>query len=254
LKKGVEGDLRMSKDMLGAEEVAEYLGVSLITVYRWCREGRLPSLKIGKHWRIRREAFEDFLSRGERPTTLVGQLRTFLRVPENVIGISQDPDLLHHLDAAYFQVGEARGGLLVKFYGGEEEPAEELRASLTRNGLDVERLEKEGRLLMRAEQNPLNGREGELRQIFEEEAGSGRTIWASFDWAKPVDLDTALDQQRALAKLADNRQLVVKTATLEWAVSDWPPAAIRQAQTLHSGTIWLSHAGVALTRVAPLFS
>ena len=242
----------MSKDVLGAEEVAEYLGVGLITVYRWCREGRLPCLKISKHWRIRREALEDFLRRGERPTTLVGQLQTFLRVPDNVIGITQDLDLLHHLDAAFFQVGEARGGLLLKFYGGEDEPADELRARLTHNGLDVERLEKEGRLLMRAEQDPLNGREGELRQIFEVEAGSGRTIWASFDWAKPIDLDTTLHQQHALAKLVDNRQLVVKTVALERAVSDWPPAAIRQAQTLHSGTIWLSYAGVALTRVAPL--
>ncbi len=242
----------MSKDVLGAEEVAEYLGVGLITVYRWCREGRLPCLKISKHWRIRREALEDFLRRSERPTTLVGQLQTFLRLPDNVIGIAQDPELLHRLDAAFFQVGEARRGLLLKFYGGEEEPADELRARLTRNGLDVERLEKEGRLLMRAEQDPLNGRVDELRQVFEEGAGSGRTIWASFDWAKPVDLDTVLHQQHVLAKLVDNRQLVVKTVALEQAVSDWPPATVRQAQMLNSGMIWLSHVGVALTRVAPL--
>jgi hypothetical protein len=108
-------------------------------------------------------------------------------------------------------------------------------------------------LLMWAEQDPLNGREGELRQILEEEAGSGRTIWASFDWEKPLDLDTALDQQHALAKLVDdNRHLVVKTAALERAVSDWPPATVRQVQTLYAGMIWLSHVGVALTRVAPL--
>jgi excisionase family DNA binding protein len=63
------------KELLGVSEVAEYLGVGTVTVYRWCREGRLPCLKVGKSWRIRQEALEDFLSRGERPATLVGQLR-----------------------------------------------------------------------------------------------------------------------------------------------------------------------------------
>ena len=51
----------MKKDLLGPEEVAEYLGVGLVTVYRWCREGRLPCLKVGKHWRIRQGALEDLL-------------------------------------------------------------------------------------------------------------------------------------------------------------------------------------------------
>ena len=60
------------EELLGVAEVANYLGVGTVTVYRWCREGRLPCLKVGKSWRIRQEALEDFLSRGERPATLVG--------------------------------------------------------------------------------------------------------------------------------------------------------------------------------------
>ena len=64
------------KDLLSAEDVAGYLGVGQVTVYRWCREGRLPCLKIGKSWRIRRTALEDFLRHGERSATLVGQLRS----------------------------------------------------------------------------------------------------------------------------------------------------------------------------------
>jgi excisionase family DNA binding protein len=89
------------KDLLSAEDVAGYLGVGQVTVYRWCREGRLPCLKIGKSWRIRRTALEDFLRHGERSATLVGQLRSFLEVPDNVIGIAQNLDLLHRLDAAF---------------------------------------------------------------------------------------------------------------------------------------------------------
>src|SRR5215213_8750292 len=74
-------------DLLGVAEVAGYLGVGEVTIYRWCREERLPCLKIGKSWRIRREALEDFLRRSERSQTLVGQLRSFLEVPDNVLGI-----------------------------------------------------------------------------------------------------------------------------------------------------------------------
>src|ERR687891_2025755 len=127
-------------ELLGATDVAELVGVKETTVYRWCSEGKLPCLKIGKHWRIRRGVLEDFLKQSERPRTLVGQLDSFLRVPDSVLAIAQNIDILHRLDAAFFCVGEARGGLLVKFYGGEEDPADELRASLEENGLGVGRL------------------------------------------------------------------------------------------------------------------
>ena len=75
------------RELLSVEEVAGYLGVGTVTVYRWCREGRLPCLKVGRSWRIRRGALDDFLSRGERPATLVGQLRGFLAVPDAVIAV-----------------------------------------------------------------------------------------------------------------------------------------------------------------------
>ena len=55
-----------SRPLLSAEEVAEYFGVGKVTVYRWCKEGRIPCLKIGKHWRVRREEMEDFLKEAEQ--------------------------------------------------------------------------------------------------------------------------------------------------------------------------------------------
>jgi hypothetical protein len=102
-------------------------------------------LKVGKCWRIRREALEDFLKQGERPATLTGQLRPFLAMPDNVLGIAQNQELLHRLDAAFLGVGEMRGGLLVKFTGGEPLSEAELRADLESKGLAVGRLEEEGR-------------------------------------------------------------------------------------------------------------
>jgi excisionase family DNA binding protein len=245
-------EVTTKKDLLSAEDVAGYLGVGQVTVYRWCREGRLPCLKIGKSWRIRRTALEDFLRQGERSATLVGQLRSFLQVPDNVIGIAQNLDLLHRLDAAFFRVGEARGGLLVKYVGGEPQTSvDELRAELDSNGLDVACLEEEGRFRFAVEPDP-NARAEALRGLLDEEAGGGRSIWVSFDWAKQIDLETALRQQEALTELIEAAQLVIKTVLLERVADGWPPATQRRAQALHSGTIWISEAGLALSRVTPL--
>ena len=217
------------KDLLSAEDVARYFGVGQITVYRWCKEGRLQCIKLGKHWRIRPEALEDFLSQHERSSTLVGLLSSFLRVPDNVLAIAQNLDILHRLDAAFFRVGEAQGGLLVKFYGGEEKSEHELRARFEKNGLEIGRLEREGRLLMRPEEDPLDGRGNALRRLIEEEAGEGSTVWASFDWVRQVDLNKALEQQERLTELVDSRQLVGKTATLAEVTDEWPSSALNRS-------------------------
>jgi excisionase family DNA binding protein len=243
----------LEKDLLSAEDVAELMGVKETTVWRWCREGHLPCLKVGKHWRIRREALEDFLRRSERSTTLAGQLSSFLQVPDSVLAIAQNLDILHRLDAAFFRVGEAHGGLLVKFYGGEEHSEDELRAEFERNGLEVGRLEREGRFLMRPEEDPLgSGRGDQLARLLEEVGEKGHTMWASFDWVRRVDPDTALKQQESMAEIVDAQNLVVKTAALDEAIEEWPATALRRVQAAHSATIMASEAGLSLSRVTPM--
>ena len=239
-------------ELLGAEDVAGLLGVKESTVWRWCREGTLPCLKVGKRWRVRREALEGFLSERERSTTLVGQLGSFLRVPDSVLVIAQNLDLLHRMDAAFFRVGEAHDGLLVKFYGGEDSPPDELIARFEENGLAARRLRREGRLLMRPEEDPLEGREDQLVRLIEQEADEGRVVWASFDWVRPVDLETALEQQEKLTGLVDSRQLVVKTAALEGATEEWSSAVLRRAQSAHSGTIFASEGNLSMSRATPM--
>ena len=241
------------KELLSAEDVAEMIGVKESTVWRWCREGTLPCLKVGKHWRVRRKALEVFLRRSERPTTLLGQLRSFLGVPDNVLVIAQDLELLNRLDAAFFQVGEAHDGLLVKFYGGEEPLEDELRAELERNGLEVGRLEREGSFLMRPEKDPLgSGRTDELARLLKEVGEEGRTVWASFDWVMQVDLETALERQKGLTELVDERQLVVKTAALEEALEEWPATVLRRALSSHSAIILAFKDGLSLSRATPM--
>jgi excisionase family DNA binding protein len=241
------------KELLAATDVAGMIGVKETTVYKWCKEGKLSCLKVGKHWRIRREALEDFLKRSERPRTLVGQLDSFLRVPDNVLAIAQNIEILHRLDAAFFQVGEARGGLLVKFYAGEEHSEEELLSEFEGNSLEASRLRREGRLLMRSEEEPLGGSRGEqLGRLIEEEGGEGRSVWASFDWVRPVELQTALEQQKRLSELIDASQLVVKTAAIEEAIDQWSASQLRRVQSTHSAIILASQEGLSLSRATPM--
>jgi excisionase family DNA binding protein len=240
------------KELLAAADVAELIGVKETTVYRWCKEGKLPCLKIGKHWRVRREALEDFLRESERPRTLVAQLDSFLRVPDNVLAIARNIDILHRLDAAFFRVGEARGGLLVKFYAGEEYSEGELLSDFEANGFEARRLKREGRLLMRAEEEPLGGSRGEALGRLIEEDSEGSTVWSSFNWVRPVELNTALEQQRQLSELVDASQLVVKTAAIEEAIDEWSAPQLRRVQSAHSAIILASEEELSLSRATPM--
>jgi excisionase family DNA binding protein len=239
-------------ELLAPTDVAGMIGVKETTVYKWCKEGKLPCLKVGKHWRIRREALEDFLKRSERPRTLAGRLGSFLREPDNVLAIVQNVDILHRLDAAFFRVGEGRGGLLVKFYAGEEYSEEELLLDFEENGLQAERLKREGQLLMRAEEEPLGRTRADQLERLIGERGEGNTVWASFNWVRSVELETALEQQERLTALVDASHLVIKTAAIEEAIDEWMPSELRRVQSAHSAIILASESGLSLSRATPM--
>jgi excisionase family DNA binding protein len=241
------------EELLGIEEVAEYLGVGQVTVYRWCRQGSLPCLKIGRRWRVRRDALAEFVGRSERSETLTGRLRAFLEVPDNVMAIAQDRSLMHRMDAAFFRVGEARGGTLVKYHREVEgmPTAEELRTELSRNGLEVARLEAEGRLSFFAESGEPGSRMQEVERLAAEGGREGHSIWVDFNWEEGLELEAALEQQRVLSGLVEDTRIVIKTAVLEDALDEWPGAEQRRAQMMHAGTMWLSESGLALSRITP---
>ena len=243
----------MKEELLDTEQVAQYLGVGQVTVWRWCREGILPAIKIARSWRIRRSSLEEFVRKQERPSTLVGQLGSFLTVPDNVIGVVQNSRLMHALDAAFFRVGEARGGQLVKFGGGEPDQGEDqTRSFLEHHGLEVERLEEEGRFRFSPEPGPAQERAEALRELLGEEEDRQRVVWVSFNWSMQVDLAEALRQQEAMAEITEEgRPLVLKTAVLEDIVDEWPMKEQRRAREAHSGMIWLSESGLSLSRVLP---
>jgi len=240
------------KDLLGVEEVAQYLGVRPVTIYRWCREGRLPCVKLGKVWRIRRSSLEEFIRGREQARTLTGFLNSFIRTPDRLVAVVGSQELMHRVDAAFFQVGEARGAFLAKFYVGEDINADQLRAAYTRFGLDVRRLEHEGRMIFVRELDPLHGRASTLKRVIDEKSELGMPIWGSFDWTEDVDLDTALRQQEDLSRSTGNRELVLKTAVLSEVVESWPARDRLRMEEAFDGVIWATDEHVHLTRIVPL--
>ena len=106
---------------------------------------------------------------------------------------------------------------------------------------------------MRPEEDPLGEGRGEaLGRLFEEHGGGGRRVWASFNWVKPVDLQTALEQQKGLTELVDAGQLVIRTAALEEAMDAWAPSELRRVQSAHSAIILASEGGLSLSRATPM--
>ncbi len=60
-------------DLLTVFEVLDLLKVSRVTVQKWCREGKLPAVKLGKEYRIRRKDLETWYDRllaGQHPRKL----------------------------------------------------------------------------------------------------------------------------------------------------------------------------------------
>ena len=62
-------------DVLTIEELSVYLKIPKSTLYKLVREGRVPSQKVGRHWRFRKETIDRWLdeTRAEEPDTKVEQ-------------------------------------------------------------------------------------------------------------------------------------------------------------------------------------
>ena len=50
-----------TEDIMTLKEVARYLGLHVMTVYKLTREGRVPAAKIGGQWRFKRNVLDEWL-------------------------------------------------------------------------------------------------------------------------------------------------------------------------------------------------
>lgn len=59
------------KEVLTADEAAEFLGFNPVTVRLKARSGEIPGRKIGKEWRFSRRVLLEWLEEGSRPKAAV---------------------------------------------------------------------------------------------------------------------------------------------------------------------------------------
>jgi len=53
--------MRKAEQIMTLREVAKYLGLHIMTVYKLTREGRVPAAKIGGQWRFKRDVLDEWL-------------------------------------------------------------------------------------------------------------------------------------------------------------------------------------------------
>jgi excisionase family DNA binding protein len=58
----------LQNEVLTVNEVATYLRVSRVTVWRWCQRGIIPASQVGRNWRIRRNDLLALLETTQSPT------------------------------------------------------------------------------------------------------------------------------------------------------------------------------------------
>lgn len=54
-------------ELLTVKEVATYLRVGRVTVWRWCKDGTIPAYRVGRNWRIPRADFLELLETSHSP-------------------------------------------------------------------------------------------------------------------------------------------------------------------------------------------
>lgn len=63
-----------NNELLTIKEVAAYLRLSRVTVWRWCKQGLMPARQVGHHWRIHREDLQRLLDTGPAPLPASGPI------------------------------------------------------------------------------------------------------------------------------------------------------------------------------------
>lgn len=60
-------------EILNIKEVADYLKIPVSTIYKLIQEGRIPAVKLGKHWRFMKKDIDCLFIQTCRPGEKMGK-------------------------------------------------------------------------------------------------------------------------------------------------------------------------------------
>ncbi|KPU45323.1 helix-turn-helix domain protein [Oxobacter pfennigii] len=135
----------MDKELLTVDEVADILRTTPNTIYRWLRAGKFPGVKIGKEWRIKREALEERLNDSihHPEQSYIEKLNI---QGDHVMVLTSSQSEVLDIEVEFFKKGLNKGQRLFK--GCWWQNQDEVRKELTLRGIHVEDLERQDKLVI----------------------------------------------------------------------------------------------------------
>lgn len=61
--------MNTTEKWLSVEEIADHLGISKETVYRWLEKGKIPAHRVGKLWKFRTSEVDAWVLKGDAGET-----------------------------------------------------------------------------------------------------------------------------------------------------------------------------------------
>lgn len=58
-------NLEVTDRWLSVQEIAQYLGISKETIYRWVESDKIPAHKVGKQWKFQVSEVNSWIKSGE---------------------------------------------------------------------------------------------------------------------------------------------------------------------------------------------
>lgn len=58
-------NLEITDRWLSVQEIAQYLGISKETIYRWVESDKIPAHKVGKQWKFQVSEVNSWIKSGE---------------------------------------------------------------------------------------------------------------------------------------------------------------------------------------------
>ena len=55
-----------AKQVMTVKDIAEYLDMHPMTIYKFVKNGRIPAFKVGTSWRIKRESIKKWIKEREQ--------------------------------------------------------------------------------------------------------------------------------------------------------------------------------------------
>lgn len=129
-------------NLLTVEEVAKLLKTHTNTVYKMCRQGRLPSVKIGKEWRIDKQKLVALMQAGENIPQETGRAAGMDFKAGHTLVLTETREDVWDYEVSFFNENSRKGYLLYK--GCWWQKPEQVRKVFTERGFPVAKLESGG--------------------------------------------------------------------------------------------------------------